>query len=94
MSETASVANYNTLQKKSVALIAASKHILQFLDRDTRPDFASTVMLPALQQFLKSPNDVDGLTKSIEQQSSSLDRWVGPLQARHTVVPSRPSSCR
>jgi hypothetical protein len=28
MSETASVANYNTLQKKSVALIAASKHVV------------------------------------------------------------------
>ena len=71
-SKTASAAKYNSLQKKSIALIAGSKHISQFLDRDTRPDFASTVMLPALQQFLKNPKDVDGLTKSIEKQKKAI----------------------
>ena len=35
--------------------IGGAKHIAQFLDRDTRPDFASTVMIPALQKFLNDP---------------------------------------
>jgi multiple sugar transport system substrate-binding protein len=42
------------------------------MDRDTRPDFASTVMIPALQQFLGNPNDVDGLVNSIENQKKSI----------------------
>jgi multiple sugar transport system substrate-binding protein len=29
-------------------------------------------MIPALQQFIKSPNDIDGLTKSIESQKKSI----------------------
>jgi multiple sugar transport system substrate-binding protein len=71
-SKRASTAKYNALQRKSAALIASSKHISQFLDRDTRPDFASTVMIPALQQFLKNPKDVNGLTKSIEKQKKAI----------------------
>jgi multiple sugar transport system substrate-binding protein len=68
----ASTANYSKLQKKAVELIGGAKHISQFLDRDTRPDFASTVMIPSLQTFLKNPKDVDGLTKSIERQKKSI----------------------
>jgi multiple sugar transport system substrate-binding protein len=70
-SNTASKAKYNALQKKSALLIASSKHISQFLDRDTRPDFASTVMLPALQQFLKNPKDVDGQEGLTRRRSPS-----------------------
>ena len=40
---------YSALQKKAAELVSQAKHISQFLDRDTRPDFASTVMIPALQ---------------------------------------------
>jgi len=71
-SSKASDAKYNALQKKSAELIGASKHIAQFLDRDTRPDFASTVMIPALQDFIKNPKDIDGLCKSLEQQAKTL----------------------
>ena len=60
------------LQKKSAELISGAEQISQFLDRDTRPDFASTVMIPALQQFIKNPDDIDGLTKSIEQQKKTI----------------------
>jgi multiple sugar transport system substrate-binding protein len=63
---------YNALQKKSAQLIAGSKHIAQYMDRDTRPDFASTVMIPALQQFLNKPSDVNGLVKSIQKQKKSI----------------------
>ena len=64
--------NYSTLQKKSLDLINGAKHIAQFLDRDTRPDFASTVMIPSIQQFLGKPDDIDGLLKSIEDQKNSI----------------------
>jgi multiple sugar transport system substrate-binding protein len=45
---------------------------LAVLDRDTRPDFASTVMIPSLQSFINNPNDVDGLVKSIEDQKKTI----------------------
>ncbi len=64
--------HYSALQKKSAKLIASAKHISQFLDRDTRPDFASTVMIPSLQQFIRNPDDVDGLLKSIENQKKAI----------------------
>ena len=68
----ASTANYNPLQKKAAALIAGTKNIAQFLDRDTRPDFASPVVIPAIQAFLKNPKDVDGVTKSLQQQAKTI----------------------
>jgi multiple sugar transport system substrate-binding protein len=63
---------YSALQKKAAEIIGSAKHIAQFLDRDTRPDFASTVMIPSLQQFLNKPDDVDGLLKSIEDQKKAI----------------------
>jgi multiple sugar transport system substrate-binding protein len=63
---------YTPIQNKSLDIIGGAKHIAQFLDRDTRPDFASTVMIPSLQQFLQTPNDIDGLLKSIEDQKKSI----------------------
>jgi multiple sugar transport system substrate-binding protein len=63
---------YNEIQKKAAELISGAGQISQFLDRDTRPDFASTVMIPALQQFIKTPDDIDGLTKSIEEQKKTI----------------------
>ncbi|MDP9396132.1 MAG: ABC transporter substrate-binding protein [Actinomycetota bacterium] len=70
--EKADTSKYSTIQEKSKELVGQAKNIAQFLDRDTRPDFASTVMIPALQQFIKNPEDVDGLTKSIESQKKSI----------------------
>jgi multiple sugar transport system substrate-binding protein len=63
---------YTPLQKKAQEIIGQAKHIAQFLDRDTRPDFASTVMIPSIQQFLGKPDDIDGLLKSIEDQKNSI----------------------
>ncbi|MCT2588248.1 ABC transporter substrate-binding protein [Actinophytocola gossypii] len=68
----ADTSGYSALQKKSQELVSGAKSISQFLDRDTRPDFASTVMIPSLQAFLRDPDDVDGLTKSIEEQKASI----------------------
>ena len=63
---------YTPLQKKAAVLIAGSKHIAQYLDRDTRPDFASTVMIPSLQQFLNNPNNVNSLVASIQKQKVAI----------------------
>ncbi|GII21882.1 ABC transporter substrate-binding protein [Planosporangium mesophilum] len=68
----ADTASYNALQKKAVELVSGAKHISQFMDRDTRPDFAQTVMIPAIQQFLGNPNDVDNILRSIEAQKKTI----------------------
>src|SRR3954470_8564702 len=68
----ADTSGYSALQKKAVELIGKASNITQFMDRDTRPDFASTVMIPSLQSFIKNPNDVSGLTKQIEQQKKTI----------------------
>lgn len=64
--------NYTPLQKKAVKLIEEAENLSQFLDRDTRPDFASTVIAPALQEFLNSPGDVDSICANIEAQKKSI----------------------
>jgi multiple sugar transport system substrate-binding protein len=52
--------------------VKSAKSIAQFMYRDTRPDFASTVMIPAIQSFIKNPKDIDGLVNSIEKQKQSI----------------------
>lgn len=63
---------YSALQQKSAEVVGQATDIAQFLDRDTRSDFASTVMIPSLQKFLQDPDDIDGVTKSIQQQKVSI----------------------
>jgi multiple sugar transport system substrate-binding protein len=63
---------YTALQKKSAELVGSAKKIAQFLDRDTRPDFASTVMIPGLQSFLSNPKDIDGLCSKLEGQAKTI----------------------
>ncbi len=64
--------SYDALQKKAVRLVAGARQISQFMDRDTRPDFASTVLIQALQQFIGDPDDIDGLVNSIERQKKQI----------------------
>lgn len=68
----ADTSSYNALQKKSAELIGSAKNIAQFLDRDTRPDFASTVMIPALQDFIKDPSKAGSILASIEKQKKDI----------------------
>ncbi|MEO3762448.1 ABC transporter substrate-binding protein [Streptomyces sp. B8F3] len=63
---------YSTLQKKAAEMVSNAKQISQFLDRDTRPDFASTVMIKALQDFIDDPDDIDGLLGGIESQKKTI----------------------
>ncbi len=69
--KTASTAKYTPLQKHAAELIGSAKTISQFLDRDSRPDFASPVVIPALQQFLKD-GDSAAVTKSLEAQAKTI----------------------
>ncbi len=70
--EKADTSAYNELQKKGAELVSSAKHITQFMDRDTNPDFAQNVMIPAIQQFLNKPNDIDTVLKQVEQQKKSI----------------------
>jgi multiple sugar transport system substrate-binding protein len=42
------------------------------MDRDSRPDFTSTVMQPALQKFVRDPKGIDSLLASIERQKKTI----------------------
>jgi multiple sugar transport system substrate-binding protein len=70
----ADTSGYSALQKAAVKLTADAKHVSQYLDRDTRPDFAQTVMIKALQSFIgkHSSSDIDALCASIEDQKKSI----------------------
>ncbi len=72
----ASTSGYSALQQKSAQLVGGAKSVSQFMDRDTRPDFASTVMIQALQQFIddtyKGANNIDSLLSKIEAQKKSI----------------------
>ncbi|MGI5270679.1 ABC transporter substrate-binding protein [Nonomuraea sp. CA-218870] len=73
-SSKADTSGYSALQKRGAELVSQASHIAQFLDRDTRPDFASTVMIPSLQSFIDKPGEVDSLLASIEQQKANIFR--------------------
>ncbi|ALC24719.1 ABC transporter substrate-binding protein [Streptomyces pristinaespiralis] len=72
VSDRADTSKYTALQKKAVELVSGAKQISQFLDRDTRPDFSSVVMIPAIQSFINDPKDVDGLVNGIERQKKTI----------------------
>ncbi|GEO94866.1 ABC transporter substrate-binding protein [Kocuria turfanensis] len=63
---------YTPLQAKAKAIVDDADHIAQFMDRDTRPDFASTVMIPSLQSFVRDPGSVDSILTSIEEQKKAI----------------------
>ncbi|MFC5816324.1 ABC transporter substrate-binding protein [Nonomuraea harbinensis] len=73
-SSKADTSGYSALQKRGAELVSQASHIAQFLDRDTRPDFASTVMIPSLQSFVDKPAEIDSLLTSIEQQKANIFR--------------------
>ncbi len=65
---------YNAFQKASADIIGKSTAIAQFLDRDTRPDFAGPNYMQAyLQKFLTTPDqDLDAFLKNIQTNYDSL----------------------
>ena len=71
-SSKADTSSYTPLQKKAYEMISNAKSLTQFMDRDSRPDFTSTVMQPGLQKFLQNPKGVDSLLSSIERQKKTI----------------------
>ncbi|MFJ8539126.1 ABC transporter substrate-binding protein [Streptomyces sp. NPDC093591] len=68
----ADTSSYSALQKKAYEMISGAKSLTQFMDRDSRPDFTSTVMQPALQKFIRDPKGIDSLLSSIERQKKTI----------------------
>ena len=63
---------YTQPQTNAIALIQSAKQISQFMDRDTRPDFADPVMLPAIQQFLNNPGSISSILSNVDKQAKSI----------------------
>ena len=70
----ADTSKYNAFQKSSATIIAGANKIAQFLDRDTRPDFAgANGMQGFLQTFLKNPTqDLNKFLSGIQSFYDSL----------------------
>jgi len=64
--------SYDAFQKQQLAVMEEAKYITQFLDRDTRPDFAGPVVGPAIQQWFRDPSSVDGILESLQEQWDAL----------------------
>ena len=65
---------YDAFQKQQLNVMSQAKYITQFLDRDTRPDFAGPVVGPALQSWFKNPKDVNKIVDSLQQQWEALPK--------------------
>jgi multiple sugar transport system substrate-binding protein len=70
-SSKADTSNFNKIQTKSAELVGAAKHVSQFLDRDTSPDFVSNVIGDAFANFHADPTQVDSILADIEAQKST-----------------------
>jgi len=64
----ADASSYDVLTKKAVSIVSSAKKITQFMDRDTRPDFAgANGMQTFLQTFLNAPTtDTTALQAQIQ----------------------------
>jgi multiple sugar transport system substrate-binding protein len=74
----ADTSTYTPLQKKAVELVSKAQRITQFLDRDTRSDFAGANGMQAfLQTFLAKPDqDLAAYQKTIQDFWDSLPPLV------------------
>jgi multiple sugar transport system substrate-binding protein len=64
--------SYDPFQKQQLAVMGEAKYITQFLDRDTRQDFANPVVAPAIQNFLRAPKDINKILESVQAQWDAL----------------------
>jgi len=63
---------YDAFQQAQLAVMGEAKYITQFLDRDTRPDFAGPVIGPAFQSWFKDPSSTDSILESLQSQWDAL----------------------
>jgi multiple sugar transport system substrate-binding protein len=69
---------YDVLTQKAVSIVSSAKKITQFMDRDTRPDFAgANGMQSFLATFLRTPTqDLTALQASIQKFWDALPPYV------------------
>ena len=67
----ADTSGYNALQKKSAEAVGSAKHIAQFLDRDTDPDFAANVVGVGIADFLATPGNIGTILADIEAKKQT-----------------------
>ncbi|MDQ6658641.1 MAG: ABC transporter substrate-binding protein [Actinomycetota bacterium] len=63
---------YTPLQKASAKIIQGTKNIAQFLDRDTRPDFAYPIAQNAMNDFLNNPSSGASIGTQLEAQAKAI----------------------
>ena len=63
---------YDAFQKEQLEVMSQAKYITQFLDRDTRPDFAGPVVGPALQAWIRNPKETAKFQDSLQKQWEAL----------------------
>ena len=75
----ADTSSYSALQKKAVQLVSSAQKITQFLDRDSRPDFAGAQGMQAfMQTFLKNPTaDTTSLQTQMQAYWDQLPPYAG-----------------
>ena len=66
--------SYDAFNKQKLAVVAEAKHIMFFLDRDCRNDFAANVVAPSIQSFLKNPKDLTKILDSMQSQWEALPK--------------------
>jgi len=64
--------SYDPFQNQQLAVMGEAKYITQFLDRDTRQDFANPVVAPAIQNFLRAPKDITKILEGVQAQWDAL----------------------
>ena len=63
---------FDAFQQQQLAVMDEAKYITQFLDRDTRPDFAGPVVGPAFQSWFKDPSSTNDILESLQSQWDAL----------------------
>jgi multiple sugar transport system substrate-binding protein len=63
---------YDEFQLAQQAVISEAKYLTFFLDRDTRPDFATPSVGPAFQAWFKDPSSTDSILESLQSQWDAL----------------------
>jgi len=64
--------SYDAFQVAQQAVMDEAKYITQFLDRDTRPDFAGPIVGPAFQSWFKDPSSTNDILESLQSQWDAL----------------------
>jgi multiple sugar transport system substrate-binding protein len=64
--------SYDAFQVAQQAVMDEAKYITQFLDRDTRPDFATPIIGPAFQSWFKDPSSTNDILESLQSQWDAL----------------------